>query len=122
MKKLDTSTFENWLTIYFNAWEEGNPELITDTFSEDGSYNVTPFTDRLKGKAEIYKYWAEGTQQEEEIDSTTSYEIIVVKDNTGFAKWQAQFNKKKKGVCVRLDGVMEVVFNEALQVTIFNEW
>ena len=121
MKKLDINTFDNWLKIYFKAWENGDPKLITDTFTKDGKYNETPFTGQMKGKTEIYKYWEEGAQQVQE-NVSTNYKIIVVKENKGYTKWQAQFDRKGKGIHVKLDGIMEVIFNDDLQVKIFNEW
>ncbi len=121
MKQLDVNIFENWLKKYFQAWEEGDPKLITDTFAEDGEYNLTPFTGRMKGKTEIYKYWEKGAQQAQE-NVITNYQIITVKNNKGYAKWQAQFDRKGKREHVRLDGIMEVTFNDKLEVEIFNEW
>jgi SnoaL-like protein len=49
--------FDDWLHSYGRAWESRNPQAAADLFAEDGSYQVTPFLEPMRGKPAILEYW-----------------------------------------------------------------
>jgi hypothetical protein len=71
----DPVAFKSWLDAYGHAWESRNPEAATALFTEDGTYQVTPFLEPMRGRKAIYEYWCEVVRTEENI--TFAYEILV---------------------------------------------
>jgi len=121
METLDYKHFENWLELYKKAWEERNPDLVNDLFSENIVYSETPYVGKYSGMPAVRKYWEEGAR-DSQMHISFSYEIITVKGSRGFAKWQAEFDRVGNRVHVELDGVMEVVFNKYYKSELFNLW
>jgi len=112
---LDEKTFNRWLQTYFRAWEEGAPQLVAETFAPDGEYNETPFTGHMRGWEEIAAYWRKGAGGSQE-NVVSSFQILSVEKNRGYARWQTSFDRKGKNIHVELDGVMEVIFNSEMKV------
>jgi hypothetical protein len=40
---------KSWLDSYGQAWENRNPEAATALFAENGTYQVTPFLEPMRG-------------------------------------------------------------------------
>ncbi|MDZ7742281.1 MAG: nuclear transport factor 2 family protein [Bacteroidota bacterium] len=121
MDTIDFKQFEAWLNKYKNAWEERNPAAVDELYSSDAEYNESPFSTNLKGIDQIKRYWEEGAR-DSQMNIEFSFEIIAVKSNRGFAKWQAEFDRVGQKIHVKLDGILEAHFDEAGRAMLFNEW
>jgi len=77
--------FAHWLDSYGQAWERRNPQAAADLFAEDGTYQVTPFLEPMRGKQAILKYWTHVAQTEQTIQF--GYEILAVTPEHGIARW-----------------------------------
>jgi hypothetical protein len=81
--------FKSWLDAYGHAWENRDPEAATALFTEDGTYQVTPFLEPMRGRKAIFEYWSEVARTEENI--RFGYEILVVNAGLNIARWSASF-------------------------------
>ncbi|HEY6268961.1 MAG TPA: nuclear transport factor 2 family protein [Candidatus Acidoferrum sp.] len=81
--------FDDWLDSYSHAWEARNPEASADLFAEDGTYQVTPFLEPMRGKQAILEYWTHVAQTQQNIQFR--YEILAVTPEQGIARWWASF-------------------------------
>lgn len=121
MEIINFKSFENWLELYKKAWEERNPDLVSELFADDIVMRETPYTAPFEGLEAVKKYWEEGAR-DSQMNIEFSYEVIAVKSNHAFAKWNAEFDRISNKVQVKLDGILEVQFNEKQKAVIFNEW
>jgi len=46
----DGVAFKSWLDAYGKAWETRNPEAAAALFTENGTYQVTPFLEPMRGR------------------------------------------------------------------------
>jgi len=56
-----------WLEKYGRAWEARNANTAADLYTEDGTYQVTPLVEPMRGRAVILEYWKHVAQTEESI-------------------------------------------------------
>ena len=118
---MNRQQFEDWLTNYGKAWEEGDSDSVIKLFSEDVEYYETPFDIPLKGYREVYTYWKEGADETQE-DVRFEYEIICINDNSGYAEWQASFRRVPLGSNVKINGILSCEFDDRNKCRIFREW
>lgn len=121
MNTLEFKNFENWLERYKKAWEDRDPKMVDQLFAENAEYRESPFSNKLSGIDAVRRYWEEGAR-DSQMNIEFFYEIIAVKGNRGFAKWNAEFDRVGKKIHVTLDGILEANFNEDGKVVVFNEW
>jgi hypothetical protein len=118
--KMDHAIFKSWLHAYGRAWESRDPRAAADLFTEDGSYQVTPFVPPLLGRQAIFEYW-EGVSQTEE-DIRFGFEILAVKLDLGVARWWASFVRNPPGLKTKLDGIFVISLDAAGRCNSLKEW
>ena len=112
--------FAHWLDSYGQAWERRNPQAAADLFAADGSYQVTPFLEPMRGKQAILKYWAHVAQTEQTIQF--GYEILAVTPEHGIARWWASFVRVPPGLQTKLDGIFLISLDENSRCHSLREW
>ncbi|MGC0774904.1 MAG: nuclear transport factor 2 family protein [Candidatus Acidiferrum sp.] len=116
----DPVAFKSWLEAYGDAWERRNPEAATALFTENGTYQVTPFLEPMRGRKAIYEYWCEIVRSEENI--RFAYEILVVHGELNIARWSASFVIVPPGLQTRLDGVLLISLDDEGRCKSLQEW
>ena len=116
----DPVAFKSWLDAYGNAWESRNPEAATALFTENGTYQVTPFLEPLRGRKAIYEYWCEIVRSEENI--RFAYEVLVAHGELNIARWSASFVIVPPGLQTRLDGVFLISLDDEGRCKSLQEW
>jgi SnoaL-like protein len=91
----DVAAFKSWLDAYGHAWENRNPEAATALFAENGTYQVTPFLEPMRGRKAIFEYWSEVARTEE--NTRFGHEILVVNAGLNIARWSASFVRVPQG-------------------------
>ncbi len=69
---MDRATFSRWLNAYGEAWASRNPQAAAELFTEDGSYQVTPFVEPHCGRQAIFDYWVQVTRTDHLPDNLRS--------------------------------------------------
>jgi hypothetical protein len=116
----DVATFKSWLDAYGQAWLNHDPEAATALFTEDGTYQVTPFLKPLCGRKAIFEYWSEVTRTEENIEF--EYEILVANAELNIAKWSASFVVVPQRLETKLDGIFLISIDAEGRCTSLREW
>lgn len=80
--------FTTWLDAYGRAYTTQDPEAAASLFTENATYQWGPFGELLCGPTEIHRRWAEWANPSEQ-DLRFEYEILVVTDEIGIARWMA---------------------------------
>jgi hypothetical protein len=112
--------FKSWLDAYGQAWVNRNPEDAAALFTENGTYQVTPFLDPMCGKKAIFEYWSEVAQTEKDIKF--EYEILVANAEINIARWSASFVIVPPGLQTQLDGIFLISLDEQGRCKSLQEW
>ena len=112
--------FDDWLHSYGRAWESRDPQAAADLFAEDGSYQVTPFLEPMRGKPAILEYWTHVAQTQQDIQF--GYEILAVTPEHGIARWWASFVIVSPGLQTKLDGIFLISLDENSRCHSLREW
>jgi len=112
--------FDDWLDAYGRAWESRNPQAAADLYAEDGTYQVTPFLEPMRGKQAILEYWTNVAQTQQDIQF--GYQILAVTPEHGIARWWASFVIVPHGLQTKLDGIFLISLDENSRCHSLREW
>lgn len=116
----DRAAFKSWLEAYGKAWESRNAEAAAALYAEDGTYQVTPFLEPMRGRKAILEYWLGVARTEENI--RFEYEILVASREQNIARWSASFVIVPQGLQTRLDGIFLISLDEDGRCKSLQEW
>ena len=117
---MERTELEAWLEAYGRAWQGRDPQAAAKLFAEDGTYQVTPFVEPLRGRAAILAYWTEVARTEENVQF--AFEVLAVTDRSGMAHWWASFVIVPQMLQTKLDGVFLISFDAAGRCISLCEW
>lgn len=112
--------FKSWLDAYGEAWEKRSPEAATALFTENGTYQVTPFLEPMCGRKAIFEYWSEVARTEEDI--RFGYQILAANAELNIARWSASFVRVPPGLQTQLDGIFLICLDEGGRCKSLQEW
>ena len=113
-------SFAAWLNEYGRAWVARDAEAAAALYTEDGTYQVTPFVEPLQGRVAIREYWTNVAQTEEDI--RFGYEILTVTPEHGIARWWASFVRVPQGLDTKLDGIFVITLDGRGKCSRLREW
>ena len=116
----DLTAFRSWLDAYGKAWESRNVEAAAALYADDGTYQVTPFLEPMRGRKAIFKYWSEVARTEKNV--RFGYEILVSNAEINIARWSASFVIVPQGLQTRLDGIFLISLDEQGRCKSLREW
>jgi hypothetical protein len=117
---MNDGAFKSWLEAYDRAWETGDPQAAAALFTEDATYQETPFDAPMRGRDAIVAYWSDVPLRQEDI--RFGYDILATTADQGIAHWWATFVRIPSGVRVKLDGVFAVTLDADNRCRTFREW
>jgi hypothetical protein len=117
---MEWTSFESWLEEYGSAWKDRNPQAAAGLFTDDGTYQVTPFVKPMCGRPAIFEYWSEVARTEENIQF--GYEVLAVTPLAGIARWWASFVIVPPGLQTKLDGIFLVSLDADGRCKSLREW
>jgi uncharacterized protein (TIGR02246 family) len=117
---MDPTQLERWLAAYGQAWETKDPEAAVRLFSEDATYQETPFDEPMRGREAIRAYWAQVPEHHREISFGS--EVLYVDGSPGIAHWWASYTNVKTGEPTKLDGIFLLEFDDSGLCRSLREW
>ena len=117
---MNEPAFRQWLEAYGHAWESRDPQAAAELYSNDGTYQVTPFLEPLRGRQAVLEYWMEVSRTENEI--SFGYEILAVTQQLGIAHWHASFVRTPPGLPTKLDGIFLISLDAEGKCSLLREW
>ena len=117
---MEETTFRRWLDAYGRAWENRNPDAAAELYAEEGSYQITPFVEPLRGREAIRNYWAEVARTEQDISFW--YEFLSIGQEFGVAHWRASFEITPQELRTQLDGIFLIKLDGDGKCTSLREW
>jgi hypothetical protein len=116
----DVAVFKSWLDAYGQAWENRNPEAASALFTENGTYQITPFREPMCGRKAILEYWSEVARTEENV--RFGYDILVANAELNIARWTASFVRVPPGLQTQLDGILLISLDGEGRCKSLQEW
>jgi hypothetical protein len=117
---MNRDTLTDWLGRYGEAWILRDPYKASLLFDENAIYQETPFTDPLRGREDIQRYWQDVPRTQKDINF--EFEIFSVDDNMGIIHWWASYTAIPSEAGVQLDGIMTITLDSKGLCRSFNEW
>ncbi len=116
----DRVAFKSWMDAYGKAWERRDAEGAAALYTENGTYQVTPFVEAMRGRKAIFEYWSNVARTEENVQF--GYEILVASREINIARWSASFVIMPQGLKTKLDGIFVISLDEKGRCTSLREW
>lgn len=117
---MNERAFKSWLDAYGRAWETGDPQAAAALFTQEATYQETPFDAPMRGQDAIIAYWSDVPRTQADIHF--GYDILATTADLGIAHWWATFVRVPSGVHVKLDGIFTVALDEDNRCRTFREW
>ncbi len=117
---MDYDAFKSWLKAYGSAWEATDPRAAAELFSEEATYQETPFSEPLRGRAAIFDYWSHVARSQEQI--RFGFDILTVTEDSGIAHWWASFLRIPSRTRVKLDGIFVISLDGENRCKALKEW
>jgi hypothetical protein len=117
---MEQAAFKSWLEAYGRAWQERNPQAAANLFTEDGTYQVTPFVEPMRGRLAILEYWSNVARTEEDIQF--GFEILAATQEAGIARWWASFLIVPQGLQTKLEGIFLISLDAGGRCRSLREW
>ena len=118
---MNPESLQAWLEGYRLAWEARDPEAVSKLFAEHATYQETPFTQPLRGREAIRRYWSEVVAAAQE-QIRFGYEVLAVAEDSAIAHWWASFLRVPSGGHVSLDGIFLLTFDTTGRCLELREW
>ena len=118
---MNVETMREWLESYRLAWEGRDTEAVVKLFTEDATYQETPFTQPMRGREAIREYWSRvvaGAQEQIRF----GHEVLATTEATAIAHWWASFVRVSSKTRVSLDGIFLLTFDTAGLCKGLREW
>ena len=112
--------FKSWMDAYGRAWEKRDPRAAAELYAEDGSYQVSPFVEPMRGRKAIREYWSEVARTEQDI--RFGYEVLAVTAEFGIARWCASFIRIPPWLDTKLDGIFLISLDANGKCRSLREW
>lgn len=99
-----TTCVDELLRTYGCAWENRDAELVLTLFTDDATYQESPWSEPLLGKEAIRQYWLTATSPQRDIhfelgDVHTCAEHV-------YAEWRCRYVRARSGRACELRGIL----------------
>jgi ketosteroid isomerase-like protein len=118
---LDRQTVLRVLSIYQEAWETQNPEIILTIFTPEATYQERPFAEPFRGHRGIRCYW-ETKVLREQAHIQFSLLRLYLDGNTAIAEWEVEFDDLAAQVRRRMREVAILEFQQGRISSLREYW
>lgn len=112
--------FKDWLERYRNAWETRDPDAAQRLFTEEATYQVTPFREPEMHRTGIRDYWVRATAEQSNVQF--GYQMLASNGDTGICRWNCQFDIESDGSHAEIDGIFVFTLTDDNACSTFQEW
>jgi ketosteroid isomerase-like protein len=97
-----------------------DPEAAAALYTDDATYQVTPFDEPLRGRVAIPEYWDGVAKTQERIQF--DYEVLKVTAEHGIARWQVSFVRVPFRLETKLVGIFVIAVDSDGRCQSLREW
>lgn len=117
---ISEASVAEWLAAYAEAWETRDADAAAALFTEDATYQESPYDEPFDGRTGIHDYWSRVTADQRDVSVTA--EVITTFQRSAVAHWSARFTSASSGATINLDGVFLLEFDESGFCHSLREW
>ena len=92
------------MASYGRAWETRDPDLVLTLFTEDATYQESPFSAPMAGHKAIRDYWEQATGPHRDIHF--HWEDLGASGRLHFIEWTCSFTRPDVNGRIELRGIM----------------
>jgi tryptophan 2,3-dioxygenase len=111
---------EDLLAEIKRGWEERQPDVIVELFTDEADYRESPFTQPLAGAIAIRARWNQIAQRQDNVEFDA--ERIWVSGATVLVSWHAAYTRRRTAERVRVRGFTTLELDDAGKVWRFRQW
>mgnify|MGYP006325607915 FL=1 len=111
--------FENILNTIKLAWEQLQPELLSNVLGKNLNYYETPNQTPLKDAEQVIGQWHTDLATQSAVK--IKYNIIKAKDDVCIATWEATWHDESKGH-IDAEGVFYIEVDNEGKLEEFRQW
>jgi ketosteroid isomerase-like protein len=112
--------FSHWLEGYRQAFIAFDAEAAGELFSEDATYQDSPYADPVVGRVAIATYWRMVAELMTDVE--LECEVVAVSGDVGVAHLRDALTRVSSGTRARYDGIFVVRFDRDGRSIDFREW
>ena len=117
---MERTSFVSWLESYGSAWRNRDPQAAADLFTDECTYQITPFVEPMRGRAAIFEYWSYAAETERDIQF--GYEVLALTPDAGLARWWASFLIVPQMLQTELNGIFLISLDADGRCQSLREW
>ncbi|MFA9431188.1 nuclear transport factor 2 family protein [Egicoccus sp. AB-alg2] len=118
MSDTPTTVVAEWVEAYRTAWEDADVAGAGALFTDDATYQVTPFTPPMTGRAAVEDYWRRVTSSQQERRITCTW--LGAGPDEQFVHFRAEL--QVDGGRQVIDGMLAVRIDDHGRCTALREW
>jgi ketosteroid isomerase-like protein len=108
----------DWVERYERAWRTAGTDGLSDLFTPDATYQMTPFEERHRGLAPIAELWESERDGADEV-FTISTEVVAVEGDTGVVRAEVAYGEPNRRI---YRDIWIVRFDDTGRCFHFEEW
>jgi hypothetical protein len=97
-----------WIERYGRAWEDADAEAAAELFTEDATYQSSPFREPHRGREGIRQYWRRATASQSNV--AIEFGQPVLQDRKAVVEWWARMDDD--GEPLTLPGALILTFDD----------
>jgi len=102
------------------AWEERDPDAMTELFSDDAEYRIDPFTEPLSGFVAIREHWNSVVAAQDHVEFDA--ERVWVSGRTVLGSWHVALTERASAERVRVRGFSTMEIDDHGRIARLREW
>lgn len=108
------------LLTYGRAWESRDAELVLTLFTDDASYQESPWSQPMVGKDAIRQYWLPVTSTQREIHFELG-DVHICHDRV-YAEWRCRYLRTTSGKPFELRGILILELRDGRIARLHEYW
>jgi SnoaL-like domain len=117
---MNRENLHRWLEAYGRAWESLDPWTAAELFTDDATYQETPFVEPTRGRAAILEDWKNVARTQENV--RFEFEILAWDGAQAIAHWKSRFARLPVRLHLELDGIFVLAFDAQGRCRTLREW
>jgi ketosteroid isomerase-like protein len=86
---MEYSLIDNWMELYEKAWRSGDVAELENIFTDNATYQTSPFADPVAGLENIQHFWHNATDKEERFN--LSYGVVAKEGDIAVIKVEVAY-------------------------------
>ena len=105
----DRLAISDLVHAYCQGVDRRDAEGVASLFTEDGTYQETPFAEPMRRRSAIAGYWSRATGSHTSVHF--GYELLALDSNQTIAHWWCSFARPPAKASLKLDGIFLLQFD-----------